>query len=218
MPGPGCLNPPPPRISIFPPCTSMFVALEGSGLDLGSGVAAGQTQPVPFDDHFLAPAFSRTPRQTCRPARRRHSESRPLREPAGGAFLVQRFLCTCRGREQPISCESLLVGVCRCFGGHLGMAVDAAKILCGMCPRFCDGFSHWICWGTATPKYASEAFWAFAMGMGSCLIVGPVPQEHNAKVELANCIIGVTPRTPSQAPVRTTGIGPWMCLSSTTRP
>ena len=46
--------------AIFPPCTSMFVALAGSELDLGTGTTAAPTPPVPSDDQFLAPAFVQT--------------------------------------------------------------------------------------------------------------------------------------------------------------
>ena len=46
--------------AITPPYTCMFVALAGSELCLGTGTTAAPTQPVPSDDHFLAPAFVQT--------------------------------------------------------------------------------------------------------------------------------------------------------------
>jgi hypothetical protein len=46
--------------AITPPYTCMFVALAESELCLGTGTTAAPTQPVPSDDHFLAPAFVQT--------------------------------------------------------------------------------------------------------------------------------------------------------------
>jgi hypothetical protein len=46
--------------AVSPPCTSMFVALAGSELDLGTGTTTAPTPPVPSDAHFLAPAFVQT--------------------------------------------------------------------------------------------------------------------------------------------------------------
>ncbi len=40
-----------------PPCASMFVALAGSELALGTGTTPAPPPPVPSDHHFLAPAF-----------------------------------------------------------------------------------------------------------------------------------------------------------------
>jgi hypothetical protein len=43
--------------AVSPSCSSMFVALAGSELNLGTGTTTAPTPPVPSDDHFLAPAF-----------------------------------------------------------------------------------------------------------------------------------------------------------------
>ena len=45
---------------VSPPHASMFVALAGSELDLGTGTTTAPTPPVPSDAHFLAPAFVQT--------------------------------------------------------------------------------------------------------------------------------------------------------------
>jgi hypothetical protein len=43
----------------IPPCTSMFVALAGAALCLGTGTTAAPLPPVPSDDLFLSPGFVR---------------------------------------------------------------------------------------------------------------------------------------------------------------
>ena len=59
----GDANPPtPPRggAPLSPPCTSMFVALAGSELSLGTGNTTAPQPPVPSDDLFLSPTFVQT--------------------------------------------------------------------------------------------------------------------------------------------------------------
>ena len=57
-PGGGVI-PPEPRWggASSPPCTSMFVALAGAELTLGTGATTAPAPPVPSDDLFLSPAF-----------------------------------------------------------------------------------------------------------------------------------------------------------------
>ena len=43
-----------------PPCTSMFIALAGSDLPLGTGTTTAPSPPVPSDDMFLSPTFVQT--------------------------------------------------------------------------------------------------------------------------------------------------------------
>ena len=59
----GDANPPtPPRggAPLSPPCTSMFIALAGSELSLGTGNTTAPQPPVPSDDLFLSPTFVQT--------------------------------------------------------------------------------------------------------------------------------------------------------------
>jgi hypothetical protein len=46
--------------AVSPPCTSMFVALAGSELALGTGTTPAPPPPAPSANHFLAPAFIQT--------------------------------------------------------------------------------------------------------------------------------------------------------------
>jgi hypothetical protein len=45
---------------LFPPCLSMFVALAGAELSLGTGTTPAPSPPVPSDDLFLSPTFVQT--------------------------------------------------------------------------------------------------------------------------------------------------------------
>ena len=45
---------------LSPPCTSMFIALAGSELSLGTGTTTAPSPPVPSDDLFLSPTFVQT--------------------------------------------------------------------------------------------------------------------------------------------------------------
>jgi hypothetical protein len=46
--------------TVSPLCARMFVALAGSELNLWTGTTVAPTQPVPSEDHFLAPAIVKT--------------------------------------------------------------------------------------------------------------------------------------------------------------
>jgi hypothetical protein len=58
----GGVLPPVPRWggASSPPCTSMFVALAGAELTLGTGTTPAPAPPAPSDDLFLSPAFVQT--------------------------------------------------------------------------------------------------------------------------------------------------------------
>ena len=103
--------------AVSPPCTSMFVALAGSELDLGTGTTAAPTPPVPSADHFLAPAFVqalvrelavdaffgpivRGAAATFGKPVDRHGAAipDPSRTPPGGTFLVRCGLLYRRGQ------------------------------------------------------------------------------------------------------------------------
>ena len=59
--GGDAIPPPPPRGGARPPpCTSMFVALPGAELSLGTGTTMAPLPPVPLDDLFLSPTFVQT--------------------------------------------------------------------------------------------------------------------------------------------------------------
>ena len=103
--------------AVSPPCSSMFVALAGSELDLGTGTTTAPTPPVPSDDHFLAPAFVRDlvrelaadaffgpivrgAAATLGKPVDRHGAAIPdaSRAPPGGTFLVRCGLLYRRGQ------------------------------------------------------------------------------------------------------------------------
>ena len=59
--GGDAIPPTPPRGgALSPPCHSMFVALEGAELLLGTGTTTAPSPPVPSDDFFLSPTFVQT--------------------------------------------------------------------------------------------------------------------------------------------------------------
>jgi hypothetical protein len=51
---------PPRGGALSPPCQSMFVALAGTELSLGTGTTTAPSPPVPSDDLFLSPTFVQT--------------------------------------------------------------------------------------------------------------------------------------------------------------
>ena len=98
--------------AVSPPCTSMFVALAGSALDLGTGTTTAPNPPAPSADHFLAPTFVQSlvrelavdaffgPILRGAAATDRHGAamSDPSHTPSGGTFLVRCGLLYRRGQ------------------------------------------------------------------------------------------------------------------------
>ncbi len=73
-------------------------------------------------------------------------------------------------------------------------AADAAEIIRDLCLRAGSGFPD-VLVVDHDPEFMSNVFWAFAKGMGSCLIVGSAYHKNtNAKVERAIGVIGDTLR------------------------
>ena len=59
--GGDAIPPTPPRGGgLSPPCNSMFIALEGAVLALGTGTTTAPPPPVPSEDFFLSPTFVQT--------------------------------------------------------------------------------------------------------------------------------------------------------------
>jgi hypothetical protein len=117
--------------AVSPPCTSMFVALAGSELALGTGTTPAPPPPVPSADHFLAPAFVQTLVQElavdaffgpimrgaagtlCRPIDRHGTAVlKASQAPSSGTFLVRCGLLYRRGQGEADRLCIPLAAVC----------------------------------------------------------------------------------------------------------